>query len=73
MALRQTVGEICKELRREIRRERTAKLRMVRGRQLDGLLAGCYERGKETLEMQLPEGPSDDRHALATWKRGVSR
>ena len=38
---------------------------MKRGRQLDRLLTGHYERGKETLEMQLPDGVSDDRHAWA--------
>ena len=65
LALRQKIGEIRKELRPETRRELTAKLRMMKGRQLDRLLTGYYERGKETLEMQLPHGVSDDRHAWA--------
>ena len=43
-------------LRRDSRRELTAKLRMVKGEQLDRLLAGYFERGKQTLEMQLPDG-----------------
>ena len=65
-ALRQEVArEIRINLRRDIRRELTAKLRMVKGEQLDRLLAGYFERGKQTLEMQLPGGPSADRHAWA--------
>ena len=47
-------------LRRDIRRELNAKLRMVKGEQLSGLLAGYFDRGKQTLEMQLPDGPSSD-------------
>ena len=38
---------------------------MVKGEQLNSLLAGYFERGKQTLEMQLPDGPSADRHAWA--------
>ena len=38
---------------------------MVKGSQLDRLLSENFERGKDTLEMQLPDGPSDDRHAWA--------
>ena len=52
-------------LRRDIRRELNAKLRMVKGEQLNRLLAGYFDRGKQTLEMQLPDGPSSDRHAWA--------
>ena len=53
-ALRQEVErEVRKDLRRDIRRELTAKLRLVKGRQLDRLVDNS-ERGKETLEMQLP-------------------
>ena len=33
--------------------------------QLNILLAGYFDRGKQTLDMQLPDGPSSDRHALA--------
>ena len=36
---------------------------MVKGDQLNRLLAGYFDRGKQTLEMQLPDGPSSDRHA----------
>ena len=50
-------------LRRDIRRELNAKLRMVKGEQLNRLLAGYFDRGKQTLEIQLPDGPSSDRHA----------
>ena len=53
-ALRQEVArEIRIILRREKRRELTAKLRMVTGEQLNRLLAGYFERGKQTLAMQL--------------------
>ena len=44
--------------RRDIRRELNAKLRMVKEEQLNRLLAGCFGRGKQTLEMQLPDCPS---------------
>ena len=40
-------------LRRDIGRELNAKLRMVKGEQLNILLAGYFDRGKQTLEMQL--------------------
>ena len=52
-------------LRRDIRRELNATLRMVKGEQLNKLLAGYFDPGKQTLEMQLPDGPSSDRHAWA--------
>ena len=52
-------------LRRDTRREWNAKLRMVKGEQLNRLFAGYFDRGKQTLEMQLPDGPSSDRHAWA--------
>ena len=38
---------------------------MVKGEQLNRLLAGFSDRGKQTLEMQLPDGPSSDRRAWA--------
>ena len=52
-------------LSRHIRRELNAKLRMVKGEQVNILLAGYFDRGKQTLEMQLPDGSSSDRHAWA--------
>ena len=52
-------------LRRDVRRELNAKLRVVKVEQLNRLLAGYFDRGKQTLEMQLPDGPSSDRHAWA--------
>ena len=52
-------------LRRDTRRELSAKLRMVKKEQLNRLLAGYFDRGKQTLEMQLPDGPSSDGHASA--------
>ena len=53
------------DLRREIRKELSAKLRMAKGEQLDRLLAGYFDRGKQTLEMQLPDGTSSNRHPWA--------
>ena len=44
-------------LRRDIRRELNAKLRMVKGEQLNILLAGYFDREKQTLEMQLWMAP----------------
>ena len=41
------------------------KLRLDKGEQLNRLVAGHFDRGKQTLEMQLPDGPSSDRHAWA--------
>ena len=38
---------------------------MVKGEQLDRLLAGYFDRGKQTLEMQLQDGLSTNRHAWA--------
>ena len=35
---------------------------MVKGEQLNRFLAGYFDREKQTLEMQLPDGPSSDRH-----------
>ena len=61
----QAAREIRINLRRDIRRKLTAKLQMVKREQLNRLLAGHFERGKQTLEMQLPDGPSADRHAWA--------
>ena len=59
----EAASEIRINLRRDFRRELTAKLRMVKGERLNKLLAGHFERGKQALEMQLPDGLSADRHA----------
>ena len=32
---------------------------------MNRLLAGYFDREKQTLEMQFPDGPSSDRHAWA--------
>ena len=40
-------------------------MRIVKGEQLNILLAVYFDRGKGTLEMQLPDGRSSDRHAWA--------
>ena len=47
-------------------------MRMVKGEQLNRLLAVYFDWGKQTLEMQLPDGPSSDRHAWAA-AAGVGR
>ena len=57
--------EIRISLRRDIRRELNANLRMVKGEQLNKHLAGYFDRGKQTLEMHLPDGSSSDRQAWA--------
>ena len=62
---KEAARDIRISLRREIRRELNAKLWMVMGEQLNRLLAGYFDRGKQTLEMQLSDGPSSDIHAWA--------
>ena len=61
--LRQAARDIRISQRRDIRRELNAKMRMVKGEQVNRLLAGYIDRGKQTLVVQLPDGPSSDRHA----------
>ena len=61
----EAAGDIRISLRRKIRRELNAKLTVDKGEQLNRLVAGYFDRGKQTLEMQLPDGPSSDRHAWA--------
>ena len=50
--------DIQNNLRRDIRCELTAKLRMVKGEHLNWLLAGYVERWKQKVEMQFSNGPS---------------
>ena len=52
--------EAARDIRISLRR-----MRMVKGEQLNRLLAGYFDREKQTLEMQLPDGSSSDRHAWA--------
>ena len=59
-------------LRHDTCRELNAKLRMVKSEQLNRLLAGYFVR-KQTWEMQLPDGPSSDRHAWAAAAGGHGR
>ena len=47
--------DILISLRRDKRRELNAKLRMVKGEQLNRLLAGYFDRGKQTLKMVLTD------------------
>ena len=58
--------EIRKEIRRDIRREVAAKVRFLTGEQLDKLISGYFDRGKQSFEMQLQNGPSTNRHDWAT-------
>ena len=69
-------GEIRKEFRRDIRREVAAKVRLLKGEQLDKLISGYFDRGKQSFEMQLQNGPSTSRHDWATaayglWPRSI--
>ena len=57
--------EAARDIRISQRRDIRAKMRMVKGEQLNRLLAGYFDRVNQTLEMQLPDGPSSDRHAWA--------
>ena len=48
--------EAARDIRISLRRELRRELKLNR------LVAGYFDRGKQTLEMQLPDGPSSDRH-----------
>ena len=65
MLLQETAREVRKEIRRDIRKEVAAKVRMLKGEQLDRLVSGYFDRGKQSFEMQLEDGPSTNRHAWA--------
>ena len=62
----EAAGEIRKEIRRDIRRKVAAKARLLKGEQLDKLISGYFDRGKQSSEMQLQKGPSTSRHDWAT-------
>ena len=62
----ETAREIRKEIRRDIRKEVAAKVRMMKGEQLDKLISGYFDRGKQSFEMQLQDGPSTNKHEWAT-------
>ena len=62
----EAAGEIRKEIRRDIRREVAAKVRLLKGEQLDKRISGYFDRGKQSIEMQLQNGPSTRRHDWAT-------
>ena len=49
----EAAGEIRKEIRRDIRRKVAAKARLLKGEQLDKLISGYFDRGKQSSEMQL--------------------
>ena len=62
--------EAAPDIRISLRRDTSgmdAKLRMVK----EAHLAGNFDRGKQTLGMQLPDGPSSDRHAWAAVARFI--
>ena len=60
------IGEIHQEIKRDIRREVPAKVRLLKGEQLDKLISGYFDRGKQSFEMQSQNGPSTSRHDWAT-------
>ena len=62
MLRQKTVREIRKEIRRDIRKEVAAKVRTMKGEQLDKLISGHFDRGKQSFEMQLQDGPSTNKH-----------
>ena len=66
MLRQETARAIRKEIRRDIRKEVAAKVRMVKGEQLDKLISGYFDRGKQSFEMHLQDGPSTNKHAWAT-------
>ena len=66
MLRQETARMIRKEIRRDIRKEVAAKIRMMKGEQLDKLITGYFDRGKQSFEMQLQDGPSTNKHAWAT-------
>ena len=59
----ETAREVRKEIRRDIRKEVAAKARMLKGEQLDKLISGYFDPGKQSFEMQLEDGPSTNRQA----------
>ena len=61
MLRQETVREIRKEIRRDIRKEVAAKVRMMKGEQLDKLISGHFDREKQSSEMQLQDGPSTNK------------
>ena len=63
MLRQETAREVRKEIRRDIRKEVAAKVRMLKGEQLDRLVSGSFDRGKQSFEMQLEDGPSTNRQA----------
>ena len=65
MLRQETAREVRKEIRRDIRKEVAAKVRMLKGEQLDKLIFGYFDRGKQSFEMQLQYGPSTNKHAWA--------
>ena len=66
MLRQETAREIRKEIRRDIRKEVAAKVRTMKGKQLDKLISGYFDRGKQSFEMQLQDGPSTNKHEWAT-------
>ena len=63
MLRQETAREVRKELRRDNRKEVAAKVRMLKGEQLDRLVSGYFDRGRQSFEMELADGPSTNRHA----------
>ena len=62
MLRQETARQIRKEIPRDIRKEVAAKVRTMKGEQLDKLISGYFDRGKQSFEMQLQDGPSTNKH-----------
>ena len=50
MLRQEAVREVRKEIRRDIRKEVAGKVRMMKGEQLDKLISGHFNRGKQSLK-----------------------
>ena len=66
MLRQETAREVRKGIRRDIRKEVAAKVRMMKGEQLNKLISGYFDRGKQSFEMQLQDGSSTKKHEWAT-------
>ena len=51
---------------KRVKKTVSAKVRMMKGEQLNKLISGCFDRGKQSFEMQLQDGPSTNKHEWAT-------
>ena len=66
MLRQEAARDVRKEIRRDIRKEVAAEIRIMKGEQLDRLISGHFNRGKQSFEMQLQDGPSANKQEWAT-------